>query len=480
MRHFSFCAFVFVSALVAAWGGCDGKVNTDPTNDNDNTNENENQNNNHNQNTDPICGNGMLESGEVCDGTNLGDATCADQGFDGGWLDCTTQCELDTRQCTTCGDDTCEAGERAATCPQDCAAVAVSTGGFHTCALFAPGAVKCWGSNVFGQLGDGTTQNRLTPANVSALDDTIALSAGWGHTCAVGGDRTVYCWGLNEHGRLGTGDEVAAATPIAVNGVADGVAISAGWTHTCALRSDGTARCWGFNNSGQLGCDNRDTQFEPIAVANLSAATAIGCGFDFTCALLDDGTVYCWGNNRFGQLGNDDADGQHARLQTVPVPVSNLTEVTALAVGYDHACARTTSGTVHCWGRNNHGQLGTAADNWSDVPVTVESLSSVERLAAGARYNCVVLMDATAQCWGHNGSGGLGDGTYESSFTPVVVSGLSDLHAVAASNGPDVTSAHTCGLLNDGTVRCWGLNTHGQLGNGLSIDSPVAVQVLGF
>ena len=256
--------------------------------------------------------------------------------------------------------------------------------------------------------------------------------------------------------------------------VADAVAIAAGSAHTCAVLDDGTARCWGENGNGQLGNGTTDDTSVPVAVSGLTDAIDIVTGTAHSCALLADGTARCWGLNA-GQLGNG-TSGPGAS-STVPVTVSGLADAVDLAAGINHSCALLADGTARCWGVNGQGQLGSGfsgSGTNSNVPLTVAGLTDTIAISAVGNTSCAALADGTARCWGGNSNGQLGDGTTTDSNVPVAVSGLTDTVAIATGG------AHTCAVLADGAARCWGFNGDGRLGNGTNTESCVPVVVSGL
>jgi alpha-tubulin suppressor-like RCC1 family protein len=233
------------------------------------------------------------------------------------------------------------------------------------------------------------------------------------------------------------------------------VELSAGGRHACARIGDGSVRCWGDNNYGQLGDGTTTNRSTPTTVPGLGRVAGLSAGSEHTCARLGDGTVRCWGRNS-GRLG--DGTGMS---RTSPTEVPDLGGVVELSAGEAHTCARLADGTVRCWGINASGQLGDGTSvGFRLSPILVPGMSGVVELSMGAYHSCARLGDGTVRCWGDNSSGQLGDGTTTNRNSPAAVSGLSGVVEISAG------AYHTCARLTSGTVRCWGSNSNAQLGDG--------------
>jgi alpha-tubulin suppressor-like RCC1 family protein len=351
---------------------------------------------------------------------------------------------------------------------------ALATGNAHTCAVTAAGGVKCWGDNQARQLGDGTNDwNKTTPVDVVGLSSgVVALAAGDYHTCALmdaAHNRAVKCWGWNSSGQLGDGTTTNRTTPVDVGGLTGVTALVAGDFHTCALTSGGGIKCWGENSSNQLGDGTSTQRNAPWDVISLGgSANALSAGRVHTCAVVS-GMAKCWGDNGYGQLGNSSIT-----TSSIPVTVSGLTSgTTAVAAGGDHSCALVSGGGAKCWGNNNSGQLGDGTVTQRSIPVDLNSLGKgIITMAAGWQHTCVVTADGGVQCWGINGDGQLGDGTTTSRSTPVNVSSLASGFSVLAAG-----RWHTCAGTATGGVKCWGRNATGQLGNNSNTPSTTPVNV---
>ncbi|MBN1439629.1 MAG: hypothetical protein JW929_09490 [Anaerolineales bacterium] len=334
---------------------------------------------------------------------------------------------------------------------------ALSAGGNQTC-LIAAGGAKCWGDNRVGQLGDGTMENRNVPTPVTILSEKpTAIAVGYTYACALTASGGIFCWG-----------SMVLDSPD--GGQFDGYrAVAAGTTHICGLTTSGGVKCWGSNAFGALGDGSTEDRPVPVEVSGLGrGVSAIAVGVDFSCAVHNRG-VKCWGSNDTGQLGNGSYSGS-----IIPSDASGLqSDVAGIAAGVFHACAWKTSGEVWCWGDNLIGELGDGSGTNSPFPVRVIGLEEgAKAVAVGGSHTCALTKTGGVNCWGGNSSGQLGDGSTTDRNAPATVSGLSSGVAAIAAGG-----SHTCALLDNGSVKCWGLNDDGQLGNGGNANSNTPVNV---
>ena len=318
-------------------------------------------------------------------------------------------------------------------------------------------------------------------------------------------DGSAYCWGYGHPGQLGDGNAwnspSYSSTPVEVSipGGYTVLSISAGYFHTCAIVSDGAAYCWGYNSKSELGDGTTTKRTSPVMVSILDYThttwdgwepikpIAIDAGEDMTCAVMATRTadstwyqesLFCWGDNEYGQLG----DGTETDSSSAKEVNSGLT-ASSITAGSFHNCAITDDASVvNCWGRNYLGQLGNTwdpneLDSDSGSPDLVRTLLPEGRTATqvdgGYGHTCAIMDDGSVYCWGYNAYSQLGDGTTTNSQTPVPVTMPTGLTATSLEMG----FYHGCMIMDDGSAYCWGTNSNGRLGDGTDTDPMTPVQV---
>lgn len=294
----------------------------------------------------------------------------------------------------------------------------VAVGLAHACALLTDGSVRCWGANGSGQLGDGTTTDRLTPVRATGVPTTAReLVAGRLSTCALTQDGQSWCWGLNVAGQLGDGSTQDRTTAVRTQ-ITEAVArLTMGDTHTCAVTSTGRASCWGGNWSGQTGHGTQDPVVPlPREVTALGPVTSLATGAHHTCALGADGAVSCWGDDWRGQLGN----GRRGHTMTTPTPLTLPERLTSLAGSGNHTCGLTGTGQAVCWGENGSGQAVPGAPEQAVPGVVAQAPAGLTTVSAGRTTTCALTAGGTPWCWGLGGQGQTGSGDlWDSSPQPV-------------------------------------------------------------
>jgi alpha-tubulin suppressor-like RCC1 family protein len=352
----------------------------------------------------------------------------------------------------------------------------MSAGRLHTCAV-SEGKVYCWGDNSAGQLGTGnkTAANRAS-TTVSGIDNAEQVTAGAQHSCALLADGSVECWGENGRGQLGEGSTTDFTRPVAAEDLPEAaIGLCAGAQHSCALGESGAVYCWGDNTTGQLG--NGDTSLSksntPVAVEDIGNFVSIACGENTTCGATSGGKAYCWG------LGF--AMGPYGTMENsyVPAPINEgngeaITGVKTVAVGYSHACALLNNGAVRCWGSSSYNELGGAGDG-TGGPVQVDSVDTAIDIALGYTHSCAVLTDGSVRCWGNVAQAGV-----PSSEQGNPAPWEPDVEGARLISASGAQGYHTCVLLEDDNIECWGTGTNGQLGRGSNSTQTTPGPVSGF
>jgi len=335
----------------------------------------------------------------------------------------------------------------------------ITYGHRHGCGIDIAGEVFCWGDNRYGQLGQGYISPGYESGLKVALDKkAVQVVAGENSTCVLLEDNSMRCFGSNEYGQLGRGVASAFVLPGESDVAFTDAGGAFGLTSRCALLENGEAQCWGTNQAGALGTGNEKGVYAPVAVPypggkkikQISDIKSI-----HRCAVDVDGGFACWGNNLFGQLGTGDKEDR-----LTPTSVSHPDKVTAIGTGMDFTCILTEDGDVTCFGSNIDYQIGygsTAATVYAPLTSYLDfgDERKVKSMATGVDHSCVILDDDTVKCWGNNDTGALGSGDFKDVEEPL------DHPGVAFETGKIPVqviagSGESCAIMDDGSITCWG------------------------
>ena len=397
----------------------------------------------------------------------------------------------------------------------------ITSSGFSL-AVGSDGNAYAWGRNNYGQLGDGTTDDKHAPVMIRKPDTKtypdvpadftyVQVSAGDEHSLALGSDGYVYAWGLNRYGRLGnntSGNNLYSSVPVRVRDPASrddaskglkAIQVSAGGSHSLAVGSDGYAYAWGYNNDGQLGDNIARNSTAPMLVRDPASpndsskglkATQVSAGAEHSLALGSDGNAYAWGYNGNGRLG----DGTTGYSQSVPVRVKTPDRKTypdlpadftylQVSAGGDHSLAVGSDGNAWAWGYNYNGQLGNGTSSSRNTPVRVKTPDrntypdlpadfTYLQVIAGTDHSLAIGSDGYAWAWGCNWYGNLGNNTASgtSDTNPVPKRVRDPASPTDKSKGLQAAQVsagyhYSLAVGSDGNAWAWGWNQYGQLGN---------------
>ena len=378
----------------------------------------------------------------------------------------------------------------------------ISASNTHTAVIKEDGSLWTWGSNEFGQLGDGTTEDKLTPVKVmddvvsvftryidtmaikndnslwawgdsnngmigagatknsntpvKIMDDVVSISASDIDIMVIKNDNSLWAWGQNRYGELGDGTIEYKITPVKI--MDDVVFVSAEHNYTIVIKNDGSLWTWGRNSSERLGDDTTEDRYIPIKIMD-DVVSAVTGGAN-TMVIKNDGSLWACGYNNYGKLG----DGTKENRLT---PIKIMDDVVSVSAGIDHTVAIKNDGSLWTWGRNSSGQLGDGTTEDRYIPIKI--MDDVVSVSAGSNYTVAIKSDNSLWTWGYNLKGQLGDGTTEDEYTPVKI--MDDVVFVSAK------IAYTTAIKSDNSLWIWGSNEHGKLGDGTTEDrySPVKI-----
>jgi len=351
----------------------------------------------------------------------------------------------------------------------------VSTGADATCGILPFGRAYCFGrGSLLGVSKDTSCANDLGPAEacsrvpvrVAGQLNFVTVSVGDSVACGITADARAYCWGSQKYGQVGNGvtsnTNSVTPSPVVTGDARTPISlmrVSAGGTHVCGIALSGFAYCWGHDDVLQLGNGDSESNDSNLAIAVGSSAvwTSISTGLNHACTLNALGLAFCWGDNSSGQLGAGIDDLAKDR----PVAVSGATTFSSISAGSYHTCGVTTAGVAVCWGDNSRGQLGVPVDETdaSNVPVVVATGLRFRSISAGRSSTCGIATTGVVYCWGDNSFWQLGSSTIALSDSPLAIGG----------GRTDFTSV-TVGLRNvcassPSGLYCWGSSVLGALGS---------------
>ena len=354
----------------------------------------------------------------------------------------------------------------------------IAGGNNHTLILLNSNTVSVIGSNSNGQLCESTTTSSRTTPNIisSNLYNVIEVTAGNNHSLVLLSNGTIQGFGRNDYGQLGDSSTTQRTSQVTVSGINNAIDISTGpsGNHSLALLNDNTVKAWGTNFYGQLGntvnIGTNTANSTPSLISNLSNVIMVKAGNNHSLALLNNGTIMAWGFNDRGQLGDGTTNNSSS-----PVTVSGINNAIAIAAGDKHSVALLSDGTIKTWGSNEFNQLGNSTNagttTANSTALSVLNITNAIAIASGSNHCLALLNDNTVRAWGRNADGQLGNNTTVNNFTPVTVTSVSNAIGIAAGD------VHSLALINNGIIRAWGDNQFGKLGDSSTTDRNTPITV---
>ena len=339
----------------------------------------------------------------------------------------------------------------------------ISAGGSHSLTIKSDSSLWAWGSNEFGQLGDGTTVDKHVPVKI--MDDVLSVSAGGVHSLAIKLDGSLWVWGGNQYGQLGDGSKEDSHIPAQI--MIDISFVDAGDRNTAVIKKDGSLWMWGSNEFGQLGDGTTVDRHEPVKI--MEGVNSVSTSHSNTMAVKSDGSLWAWGRNEYGQLG----DGTQTELgyddnwnqigianHDKHSPVKIMDEVLSVSIGRYHSMAIKTDNSLWAWGWNGRGQLGDGTNKNQNIPMKI--MEGVLNISASGYSSMAIMTDGSLWAWG--------DGRFINSDNAPGTDALVYYSRIPVNLLEGVVQiscgSHKMALKTDGSLSTWGLNLHGQLGDG--------------
>ncbi|MDR6966721.1 alpha-tubulin suppressor-like RCC1 family protein/ligand-binding sensor domain-containing protein [Flavobacterium arsenatis] len=343
----------------------------------------------------------------------------------------------------------------------------IAGGRNFTLAIKSDGTLWAWGNNSYGQLGDGTTVNKLVPTQISTSTDWESVSAGFGHSVAIKNNGTLWTWGFNLQGQLGDGTNTNKTVPTQIGTATNWEIVEARGQHNIAKKSNGTLWAWGSNSFSQLGDGTAINRYSPIQIGTATNWQSIGTGGAHSMAIKTDGTLWCWGFNSNGQVGDGTATNRY-----VPTQIGTATNWKSVTGGSYFTIATKTNNSLWTWGRNYNGELGLNDTTDRSVPTQVGTATNWDKIAAGEDHALASRTYGALFAWGYDSVGQVGNGSStENVLAPTLLLNVQSWISLKAGG------THSLAIDNEGKLYTWGNNSEGQLGNGSTV---IDYEVYGF